>query len=762
MKKKILPLVLLTMAGLMMASCGTVASSSSQASSAAASSSVAASSQVASSAASSVVSSTASSAVSSAASSAVSSAPVSTVVAIHVTSVSVQADKTELDVGEKAVLTIGVLPEDATDKTYAVVSSDPTIASISGNEVTALKAGDVKITVTSTDGGKTASVDLKVYAVAAPIITIGGEKTYTVAAGVELTLPTVSAKDYRGGDLTSAIEIEDSFETGTLATAGKFKGNVAGDHVISYYVVDAGNREAEEFITITVTPANAETFDTTGYTDPEAIKTYGTFKENYAKGKKSVLASSASAAYITSTSEAIQGNSLIIDANQTAGSAAKSVFLTGLTDYFLRDTAVTYQISFKYKVLTDVTSASTWSNFYFGLSWDGFDGLNNAFVGSNYVKGQVYDYTCTFPATTIPTGGNAYFFFFKLAAASEEAKLAFDSITITTKETAKVTVVTPTADQLQATGGFTWNWADKGNTVSNGETVLVDNIEDATLKAGIKADTTNFGTNVMKLTNADSHMFGGLTTDNMIVGKLLKVDFTYYRVNNGGFNLIMMGTGGNATLTPTVTNVGNVYTVHVETKILAGQYGFNIYGAGNAAFEIYVGNITAALAEAPVAPTDQTANGHKVGDNWSWTARQWGAADKTSWKCEAYDSNADAIANTAMGTSPMKFTFNACSNVTMEWFQSSGKMEVGCKYKIELNYYIVSYTDGAHLYYNIDNSAFIDAGIATTAGYHKSTVEWTATKGVDFFSFYVLGSETITGSMYVGPLTVTLEALATA
>ncbi|MCI2068547.1 MAG: Ig-like domain-containing protein [Bacilli bacterium] len=759
MKKKILPLVLLTMAGLMMASCGTVTNSSSQASSSPASS--VASSQVASSASSSAASSAVvSSTVSS--SSAVSSAPVSTVVAIHVTSVSVQADKTELDVGEKAALTIGVLPEDATDKTYTVVSSDPTIASVSGNEVTALKAGDVKITVTSNDGAKTASVDLKIYAAAAPIITIGGEKTYTVAAGVEMTLPTVSAKDYRGVDLTSAIEIEDSFETGTLTNAGKFKGNVAGDHVISYYVVDSGNREAEEFITISVTPANAETFDTTGYSDPEAIKTYGTYKENYAKGKKSVLASSASAAYITSTSEAIAGNSLIIDANQTAGSAAKSVFLTGLTDNFLRDTAVTYQVSFKYKVLTDASSASTWSNFYFGLSWDGFDGLNNAFVGSNYVKDQVYDYTCTFPATTIPSGGNAYFFFFKLAAASEEAKLAFDSITITTKETAKVTVVTPTADQLQAEGGFTWNWGDKGNTVSNGETVLVDNIEDATLKAGIKADTTNFGVNVMKLTNADSHLFGGLTTDNMIVGKLLKVDFTYYNKNNGGFNIIMMGTSGNVTLSPTVTNVGEVYTVHVEAKILAGQYGFNIYGAGNAAFEIYVGNITAALTDAPVAPTDQTANGYKVGDSWSWDARQWGAADKTSWKCEAYDSNADAIANTAMGTAPMKFTFNACSNVTMEWFQAGGKIEVGCKYKIELNYYIVSYTDGAHLYYNVDNSAFLDAGIETTAGYHKATIEWTATKGVDFFSFYVLGSETITGSMYVGPLSVTLEALAVA
>ena len=67
-------------------------------------------------------------------------------------SLSLSAEKTNLEVGEKVELKVTCLPEEASDKTYRYLIDDPSLASIEGDTLTALKAGQVSVSATSGEG----------------------------------------------------------------------------------------------------------------------------------------------------------------------------------------------------------------------------------------------------------------------------------------------------------------------------------------------------------------------------------------------------------------------------------------------------------------------------------------------------------------------------------------------------------------------------------------------------------------------------------
>lgn len=81
---------------------------------------------------------------------------------IHVESVSLSVDNTSLNIGDTATITVSILPEDASDKSYSLSSSNKEVVSIENNVITALKEGNSTITVTTTDGEKTDSIDISV------------------------------------------------------------------------------------------------------------------------------------------------------------------------------------------------------------------------------------------------------------------------------------------------------------------------------------------------------------------------------------------------------------------------------------------------------------------------------------------------------------------------------------------------------------------------------------------------------------------------
>lgn len=87
-----------------------------------------------------------------------------TVKAIEPESVSLNHTSAELTEGDVITLTAMVSPDNTTNKDVSWSSSDESVATVSDGVVTALKPGVAVITVTTEDGGKTASCDVRVKA----------------------------------------------------------------------------------------------------------------------------------------------------------------------------------------------------------------------------------------------------------------------------------------------------------------------------------------------------------------------------------------------------------------------------------------------------------------------------------------------------------------------------------------------------------------------------------------------------------------------
>ncbi len=82
---------------------------------------------------------------------------------VSVNGISVSPDSVEMNVGNTQKLVATVSPADATDKTVSWISSKPEVATVDNEGlVTAVSVGDASITVKTTDGGYTATCDVKV------------------------------------------------------------------------------------------------------------------------------------------------------------------------------------------------------------------------------------------------------------------------------------------------------------------------------------------------------------------------------------------------------------------------------------------------------------------------------------------------------------------------------------------------------------------------------------------------------------------------
>ena len=82
---------------------------------------------------------------------------------VAVTGVGISQRNLQMEIGETQTLTITVLPANATDKSVSWKSSNSSVATVSSSgEVTAKSAGSATITVTTKDGGKTATCSVEV------------------------------------------------------------------------------------------------------------------------------------------------------------------------------------------------------------------------------------------------------------------------------------------------------------------------------------------------------------------------------------------------------------------------------------------------------------------------------------------------------------------------------------------------------------------------------------------------------------------------
>ncbi len=82
-------------------------------------------------------------------------------IAVLATGITLDKTTAELEVGGKLTLAATLAPENVTDKTLVWTSSDETIATVKDGEVTALKAGEVTITVKNGDVEATCTITVK-------------------------------------------------------------------------------------------------------------------------------------------------------------------------------------------------------------------------------------------------------------------------------------------------------------------------------------------------------------------------------------------------------------------------------------------------------------------------------------------------------------------------------------------------------------------------------------------------------------------------
>lgn len=619
---------------------------------------------------------------------------------------------------------------------------------------------------TSTSTSTSVSTPDKPILAENPTLTLEGQAEYTIAAGETLTLPkaTAIARDGKT-DLSGDISVEDYADTNSISADGKsFCSKIAGDHTLSFYVEEVAEGEEdprfdEKTIVVHVTAAHANTFEVTEEeNNAENVSTYGTFKDGFEKGIDSKLykglGDANHAAYLSSTDEAIEGTSLIVDFNKTAGSALNSLFVNLFTDTMLRGKPVTYEVSFDYKPLTE---GAAYSGIYFGQRWDKYEGTNSQFMTDKTV-GKTSHYSVSFTESVVPEGGNAGFFFFKLSADTvAECKVAIDNFTVTAKKCVETTDVVPTSDELSAEGGFTFNWKEKaGKFGGKGETILVENIEDATIKAALTG-REGFGENVMHFTGNDNHIFSGLDGTNLVGGKKLTISFKYYAVDDSGFNMIVMTSAGitmNEGLKMTVVE-GKVKQFVWTGTLPNGVTAMNFY-PGNTAFNIYMGDMNVQLADADPIPEGTTILGHKVGDKWTVTKRQWGDEKKaTGIELKTVDTPEGAKGQKGFGDKASKISLPERANTLIEWYQPGQKqMELGHDYKITVIYYVEAMTAGRRFRINFDNKEYLD--LDNGVGYHEYTLDWKATRSPDFFSFDFPDGGAATDAIYVASTTCEL------
>ena len=160
--------------------------------------------------------------------------------AIGVTEVTL--DKTELTLteGETETLTATVKPDNADNRKVTWSSDRTEVATVGGDDrVTAVKAGEAVVTVTTEDGGKTATCKVTVKAKAVGVTDVTLDKTeLTLTEGETETLTATVRPD--NADNRKVTWSSDKTEIATVDGAGRVTAVKAGEAVVTVTTEDGG------------------------------------------------------------------------------------------------------------------------------------------------------------------------------------------------------------------------------------------------------------------------------------------------------------------------------------------------------------------------------------------------------------------------------------------------------------------------------------------------------------------------------------------
>ena len=160
--------------------------------------------------------------------------------AVNVTEVTL--DKTELTLteGETETLTATVKPDNADNKKVKWSSDKTDVATVDGaGRVTAVKAGEATVTVTTEDGGKTASCKVTVKAKAVNVTEVTLDRAeLTLTEGEAETLTATVKPD--NADNKKVTWSSDKTDVATVDGAGKVTAVKAGEAVVTVTTEDGG------------------------------------------------------------------------------------------------------------------------------------------------------------------------------------------------------------------------------------------------------------------------------------------------------------------------------------------------------------------------------------------------------------------------------------------------------------------------------------------------------------------------------------------
>ena len=160
--------------------------------------------------------------------------------AVNVTEVTL--DKTELTLteGETETLTATVRPDNADNRKVTWSSDKTDVATVDGDgKVTAVKAGEAVVTVTTEDGGKTASCKVTVKAKAVNVTEVTLDRTeLTLTEGETETLTATVKPD--NADNRKVTWSSDKTEIATVDGTGKVTAVKPGEAVVTVTTEDGG------------------------------------------------------------------------------------------------------------------------------------------------------------------------------------------------------------------------------------------------------------------------------------------------------------------------------------------------------------------------------------------------------------------------------------------------------------------------------------------------------------------------------------------
>ena len=160
--------------------------------------------------------------------------------AVNVTEVTLDRAELTLTEGETETLTATVKPDNADNRKVAWSSDKTDVATVDGaGKVTAVKAGEAVVTVTTEDGGKTATCKVTVKAKAVNVTEVSLDKTeLTLTEGEAETLTATVKPD--NADNRKVTWSSDKTEVATVGGDGRVTAVKAGEAVVTVTTEDGG------------------------------------------------------------------------------------------------------------------------------------------------------------------------------------------------------------------------------------------------------------------------------------------------------------------------------------------------------------------------------------------------------------------------------------------------------------------------------------------------------------------------------------------